>query len=186
MQWFIFSLLCLGFHCPIQFVLVSIAISSTFPFKLYFVDSCGLQDHFSPYQLLLCSLTCCPYLTAPNSINLVIDHPKCSGLQLQLSPRHLHIDVPLSSNATDWDSASCLSSQANACASPWLSPGLRLVLPWLGFLSFSLPMSHCFLETCIAYCQVPQTCSLHSPSLAEPLKLLLLQPLCTTSKMHTF
>ena len=106
-------MLCLDFHCPIQFLLVSIAISSIFPFKLYFIDSCGLQDHFFPYQFLLCDLTCCPYLTALNSIYSLL-HPKSSGLQLQLSPRHLHIDVPLSSNATDWDSASCLSSQANA------------------------------------------------------------------------
>ena len=72
----VFALLCLSFHCPIQFLLVSIAISSIFPFKLDFIDSWGLQDHFSTHQLLLCDLTCCPYLTAPNSINLFFTPPQ--------------------------------------------------------------------------------------------------------------
>lgn len=125
---------------------------------------------------------CCPYLTAPKSINLFFTPPQIFSCLRDIST----LMSPCPPMLQAGTQLLAFPLRLMPCASPCLSPGLRLVLRCLGFLSFSLPMSHRFLETCTAYCQVPQTCSFHSPSLAEPLKLPLLQPLCATSKMHTF
>lgn len=156
---------------------VSISLSSIFPPKLCLIDSCSLQDHFSPLPAPLMWFNPCTYLIV--TISVYFFYPQISTLQLQLSPRHLPLVLPCPSTLQT-NLASCLFSQASACAPPCLSPGLRLVC--FGFISSSLLMSRFFLETCRAYCQVFQTCSLHSSFLAEPPKLPLLHPLYATSK----
>lgn len=180
MQGFTFTSFYLGLDCPVHFFSVSIAISSIFPPKLCFIDSCGLQDHFSPLPAPLMWLSLCTYSIGPISIYFLPPNFRFSDVS-KTSPT----DVPLSFSTAD--KLSFLPFLPASAWCPYLPISrAQTCLVCFGFISSSLPMSHCFLETCRAYCQVLQTCSLHSSSLAEPPKLPLFHPLYATSKMHTF
>lgn len=169
-------LLC-WFSLSHSMLLVSIAISSTFPFKLFYWFLWFSGPFLSiPASLMWFNLLP-PFDSSQVNQFILYSTPKSSGLQL--SPRNLHLDIPLPSNTRDWCSASCFPPSLFSCTSPFLSPGLTVVL--CSISTSSLPVSHYLLVVCIAYCQVSQT-GVCSPSLAQPLSLPLLQPLCSPSK----
>lgn len=97
-------LLC-WFSLSHSMLLVSIAISSTFPFKLFYWFLWFSGPFLSiPAPLMWFNLL---PLFDNSQVNqfILYSTPKSSGLQL--SPRNLHLDIPLPSNTKDWCSASC-------------------------------------------------------------------------------